>query len=111
VNTANGNPNEAAAYEHIRSYLPLDNITAQPYPASLIEVSLNDSQVPYWKGASLRRDGFIDSIVAHLAVADPNMGHRSKLGAYGTKPIEPLAAAALPCIEPFCDLRIRESRS
>jgi oligopeptidase B len=46
-----GNPNEPQAYEYIKSYSPYDNIKAQNYPAMLIRVSLNDSQVPYWEGA------------------------------------------------------------
>ena len=32
-------------------YSPYDNVKAQAYPSMLIEVSLNDSQVPYWEGA------------------------------------------------------------
>ena len=32
-------------------YSPYDNVKAQPYPNMLIEISLNDSQVPYWEGA------------------------------------------------------------
>jgi oligopeptidase B len=31
-------------------YSPYDNVTAQKYPAMLVQVSLNDSQVPYWEG-------------------------------------------------------------
>ena len=46
-----GNPNEKAAFEYIKTYSPYDNIKAQNYPAMLIKVSLNDSQVPYWEGA------------------------------------------------------------
>ncbi len=45
-----GNPNEKAAYEYIKSYSPYDNIKAVAYPAMLVKVSLNDSQVPYWEG-------------------------------------------------------------
>jgi oligopeptidase B len=45
-----GNPNEKAAYDYIKSYSPYDNITAKAYPAMLVKVSLNDSQVPYWEG-------------------------------------------------------------
>jgi oligopeptidase B len=45
-----GNPNEPKAYEYIKSYSPYDNIKAQAYPAMLVRVSLNDSQVPYWEG-------------------------------------------------------------
>ncbi|HEY0874427.1 MAG TPA: S9 family peptidase [Vicinamibacterales bacterium] len=46
-----GNPNEKPAFDYIRQYSPYDNITAQKYPAMLVQVSLNDSQVPYWEGA------------------------------------------------------------
>lgn len=46
-----GNPNEPKAYEYIKSYSPYDQIKPQNYPAMLIKVSLNDSQVPYWEGA------------------------------------------------------------
>jgi oligopeptidase B len=31
-------------------YSPYDNIKAANYPAMLVQVSLNDSQVPYWEG-------------------------------------------------------------
>jgi oligopeptidase B len=46
-----GNPNVKAEYDYIRTYSPYDNIAARKYPAMLIKVSLNDSQVPYWEGA------------------------------------------------------------
>ena len=46
-----GNPNEKAAYDYMAKYSPYDNITKASYPAQLIKVSLNDSQVPYWEGA------------------------------------------------------------
>jgi len=32
-------------------YSPYDNVKAQKYPAMLVQISLNDSQVPYWEGA------------------------------------------------------------
>ena len=48
-----GNPNEQPAFEYMRSYSPYDNVRAQDYPAMLVHVSLNDSQVPYWEGAKL----------------------------------------------------------
>jgi oligopeptidase B len=48
-----GNPNEPAAFDYIRQYSPYDNIRPQHYPAMLVHVSLNDSQVPYWEGAKL----------------------------------------------------------
>jgi len=46
-----GNPNEKAAYDYMKTYSPYDNIKKQAYPALLIRVSLNDSQVPYWEGS------------------------------------------------------------
>jgi oligopeptidase B len=46
-----GNPNEKPAFDYMIKYSPYDNIKAQKYPAMLVQVSLNDSQVPYWEGA------------------------------------------------------------
>ena len=48
-----GNPNEKPAYEYMKKYSPYDNIRKADYPAMLVKVSLNDSQVPYWEGAKL----------------------------------------------------------
>lgn len=48
-----GNPNEKPAYEYMKKYSPYDNIEKKNYPAMLVKVSLNDSQVPYWEGAKL----------------------------------------------------------
>lgn len=48
-----GNPNEKAAYDYIKTYSPYDNVAAKAYPAMLVKVSLNDSQVPYWEGTKL----------------------------------------------------------
>jgi oligopeptidase B len=46
-----GNPNEKPAFDYMMKYSPYDNVRRQPYPAMLVQVSLNDSQVPYWEGA------------------------------------------------------------
>jgi oligopeptidase B len=46
-----GNPNEKAAFDYMIQYSPYDNVKAQNYPAMLIKISLNDSQVPFWEGA------------------------------------------------------------
>jgi oligopeptidase B len=46
-----GNPSEKAAYDYMARYSPYDNIKAQPYPAMLVKISVNDSQVGYWEGA------------------------------------------------------------
>ncbi|MBD5633077.1 MAG: S9 family peptidase [Candidatus Eremiobacteraeota bacterium] len=48
-----GNPNVASDYAYMMRYSPYDNVRAQPYPATLTKVSINDSQVPYWEGAKL----------------------------------------------------------
>lgn len=46
-----GNPKEKPAYDYMKKYSPYDNIRKANYPAMLVKVSLNDSQVPYWEGA------------------------------------------------------------
>lgn len=47
-----GNPrDDKKAWDYMFTYSPYDNVKAQSYPNMLIEVSLNDSQVPYWEGA------------------------------------------------------------
>ena len=48
-----GNPHEKPAFDYMKTYSPYDNITKQAYPAMLVKVSVNDSQVPYWEGAKL----------------------------------------------------------
>jgi oligopeptidase B len=46
-----GNPKQKAAYNYMMSYSPYDNLSAQNYPAVLVETSLHDSQVMYWEPA------------------------------------------------------------
>ena len=48
-----GNPNEKPAFDYMKTYSPYDNVAKKDYPATLVKVSLNDSQVPYWEGAKL----------------------------------------------------------
>jgi oligopeptidase B len=48
-----GNPNDKPAFEYMKQYSPYDNVTKKDYPAMLVKVSLNDSQVPYWEGTKL----------------------------------------------------------
>jgi oligopeptidase B len=45
-----GNPNKKAEFDYMMKYSPYDNVAAKNYPAMLVQVSLNDSQVPYWEG-------------------------------------------------------------
>jgi oligopeptidase B len=37
----------------MKTYSPYDNVAKKDYPAMLVKVSVNDSQVPYWEGAKL----------------------------------------------------------
>ena len=48
-----GNPNEKSAFDYMKTYSPYDNVSKRDYPAMLVKVSVNDSQVPYWEGAKL----------------------------------------------------------
>jgi len=48
-----GNPNVPADFAYMMRYSPYDNVKAQAYPAMLVRISVNDSQVPYWEGAKL----------------------------------------------------------
>ncbi|MGC4071575.1 MAG: S9 family peptidase [Nibricoccus sp.] len=48
-----GNPNVKTEYAWIRAYSPYDNVKAQAYPAMLVNISLHDTNVPYWEGAKL----------------------------------------------------------
>ena len=50
-----GNPNEKPAYDYMKKYSPYDNVHKANYPAMLVKVSLNDSQVPYWEGCEAGR--------------------------------------------------------
>ncbi|TFH85561.1 S9 family peptidase [Billgrantia azerbaijanica] len=48
-----GNPSEPDARRRIRAYSPLDNLTAQPWPAVFLQGSWHDTRVPYWEPAKL----------------------------------------------------------
>lgn len=48
-----GNPNVKKDWDYMVKYSPYDNVKAQKYPNMLVEISLYDSQVPYWEGAKL----------------------------------------------------------
>ncbi|MGA9996999.1 MAG: S9 family peptidase, partial [Pyrinomonadaceae bacterium] len=79
-----GNPNEKKAYEYIKSYSPYDNIGAKAYPAMLVKVSLNDSQVPYWEGtkfvAKLRAMKTDNNVL--LLKVNMGAGHGGSSGRY-----------------------------
>jgi oligopeptidase B len=80
-----GNPrDDKKAWDYMYSYSPYDNIKAQPYPNMLVEVSLNDSQVPYWEGAKftakVREFKTNDSVV--LLKTNMGAGHGGSSGRY-----------------------------
>ena len=79
-----GNPNEKAAFEYMKTYSPYDNIKAQNYPAMLIKVSLNDSQVPYWEGAKFAAKLRMTKTDNNLLLLKTNMGagHGGSSGRY-----------------------------
>lgn len=46
-----GNPNNKKYYDYIKSYSPIDNVTAKKYPNMLVTTGLHDSQVQYFEPA------------------------------------------------------------
>jgi oligopeptidase B len=79
-----GNPNEKEAFDYMMKYSPYDNVHAANYPNMLIEVSLNDSQVPYWEGAKWAaklRDMKTDDNTILLKV-NMGAGHGGSSGRY-----------------------------
>ena len=79
-----GNPNEKAAWDYMVQYSPYENVKAQKYPNMLIEISLNDSQVPYWEGAKfaakVRELKTDDNII--LLKTNMGAGHGGSSGRY-----------------------------
>jgi len=79
-----GNPNEKQAWDYMVQYSPYDNVKAQKYPNMLIEVSLNDSQVPYWEGAKFAakvREMKTDNNIVMLKT-NMGAGHGGSSGRY-----------------------------
>lgn len=79
-----GNPNKKNEYDYMMKYSPYDNVKRQAYPTMLVEVSYNDSQVPYWEGtkfAARIRDMKTDHN-ALLLKANLGAGHGGSSGRY-----------------------------
>ena len=68
----------------MKTYSPYDNVKAQTYPAMLIRVSLNDSQVPYWEGAKFAAKLRALKTDKNLLLLKTNMGagHGGASGRY-----------------------------
>jgi oligopeptidase B len=79
-----GNPANKQEFEYMLRYSPYDNVKPQPYPAVLVHVSLNDSQVPYWEGAKLAAKLRATSTGAAPVLLKTNMGagHGGASGRY-----------------------------
>ena len=79
-----GDPHEKKAWDYMVQYSPYDNVKPRNYPNMLIEVSLNDSQVPYWEGtkwcAKLREMNTAGSTI--LLKANMGAGHGGSSGRY-----------------------------
>jgi len=80
-----GNPIEdVAAFEHIRSYSPYDQLTARDYPPMLVTAGLNDPRVTYWEPAKyvakLRHLKTDDNML--LLKTNMGAGHRGQSGRY-----------------------------
>ena len=80
-----GNPiTDKAAFAHIRSYSPYDNVAAQAYPPLLITAGLNDPRVTYWEpakwAAKLRATKTDDNIL--LLKTNMGAGHGGKSGRF-----------------------------
>ncbi len=79
-----GNPNEKKAWDYMVQYSPYDNVKKQAYPNMLVEISLNDSQVPYWEGAKFAakiREMKTDNNVV-LLKTNMGAGHGGSSGRY-----------------------------
>jgi oligopeptidase B len=79
-----GNPNEKPAFDYMMKYSPYDNIKAQNYPAMLVQISLNDSQVPYWEGAKFAAKLRATKTDKNVLLLKTNMGagHGGASGRY-----------------------------
>lgn len=81
-----GNPlTSKAAFEHIQSYSPYDNIQAKEYPPMLVSGGLNDPRVTYWEPAKWTAKMRATKTDTNLLVMRMNMGagHFSNTGRYG----------------------------
>ncbi|MCK5829700.1 MAG: S9 family peptidase [Methylococcales bacterium] len=80
-----GNPIESAeAYGWIASYSPYDNVTAQDYPAMLVNAGVSDPRVTYWEPvkwvAKLRKFKTDDNIL--LLKTNMTSGHFGTTGRF-----------------------------
>jgi oligopeptidase B len=79
-----GNPNVKSEFDYMIKYSPYDNVKAQKYPSMLVQISLNDSQVPYWEGAKFAAKIRAMKTDANPLLVKANMGagHGGSSGRY-----------------------------
>jgi len=79
-----GNPNVKDDYDYMMRYSPYDNVARAAYPATLVKVSVNDSQVPFWEGAKLvaRMRALRTGTNPLLLVVNFGAGHGGASGRY-----------------------------
>ncbi|CAN5377776.1 oligopeptidase B [soil metagenome] len=79
-----GNPHEKRAWDYMVQYSPYDNVKKQAYPNMLVEISLNDSQVPYWEGAKFAAKVRAMKTDKNIILLKTNMGagHGGSSGRY-----------------------------
>jgi oligopeptidase B len=79
-----GDPRIESEYRYLRSYDPYNNIHGGPYPDTLVRISMNDSQVPYWEGAKYvaRRRARDTSNSLLLLKVNKSAGHSGSSGRY-----------------------------
>ncbi|MDB6071593.1 MAG: oligopeptidase [Verrucomicrobiales bacterium] len=79
-----GNPNIKEQYAWMRAYSPYDNLKAAAFPHVLVNVGLNDSQVPYWEGAkyAAKLRGLRTDNKVTLLHCDMGAGHGGVAGRY-----------------------------
>lgn len=80
-----GNPiTDKAAFEHIRSYSPYDNVRAQAYPPLLITAGLTDPRVTYWEPAKWAAKLRATKTDYNILLLKTNMGagHGGKSGRF-----------------------------
>ncbi|WP_118973526.1 S9 family peptidase [Taibaiella koreensis] len=79
-----GNPKDKAAYDYMKSYSPVDNVTRRDYPNLLVTTGLHDSQVQYFEPAKWVAKLRVNNTGKHVIMLKTNMdfGHGGASGRF-----------------------------